>query len=101
MYRLSISAVRNQTITGTHMPNHTPSATVRPVFNNEPSLITATVRYISPRELCIITGLSQPTIWRMRRRGELPEPTRLSPGRVGWRDAVIESWLAGRSTEAR
>jgi predicted DNA-binding transcriptional regulator AlpA len=60
-------------------------------------------RYVSPRQLQELTGLSEPTLWRMRRRGELPEPVRLSPGRVAWPEDVIRTFLAGRasSTEAR
>ena len=42
------------------------------------------------------TGLSRATIHRMRRRGEFPEPIRLSPGRCGWRQSTIDEWLAGR-----
>ena len=51
---------------------------------------------LSPHKLSELIGLSSTTLWRMRRRGELPEPIRLSPGRVGWSVAVIEKWLAER-----
>ena len=54
-------------------------------------------RYISPRQLQELTGLSEPTLWRLRKRGELPEPIRLSPGRVAWPESVIRSWLEGRA----
>ena len=58
---------------------------------------TATLtRYISPRQLQDLTGLSEPTLWRLRRRGELPEPVRLSPGRVAWPEDVIRTWLESR-----
>ncbi len=53
-------------------------------------------RYISPKQLQAATGLSEPTIWRLRQRGELPEPVRLSPGRVAWPEPVIVAWLAER-----
>ena len=53
-------------------------------------------RILSPHQLSELTGLSPTTLWRMRRRGDLPEPIRLSPGRVGWSAAVIEKWLATR-----
>jgi prophage regulatory protein len=56
-------------------------------------------RYISPRQLQELLGLSEPTIWRMRQRGELPEPIRLSPGRVGWSEETIRQFIASR--EAR
>jgi prophage regulatory protein len=55
-------------------------------------------RFLSARELRNLTGLSDPTLWRMRQRGELPEPVRLSPGRVGWRVDDIEHWIASRGT---
>jgi len=54
---------------------------------------------LSPRRLSEITGLAPATIWRMRRRGDLPEPIRLSPGRVGWPEDVIRTWLAERAAE--
>ena len=57
-------------------------------------------RYLSPRQLQELTGLSEPTLWRMRRRGELPEPVRLSPGRVAWPENVIGDWLQSRANRA-
>jgi prophage regulatory protein len=45
-------------------------------------------------------GLSEATILRMRRRGQFPQPIRLSPGRVGWRERDIVAWLDARA-EAR
>jgi prophage regulatory protein len=57
-------------------------------------------RFLSARELRSLTGLSDPTLWRMRQRGELPEPVRLSPGRVAWRADVIERWIEQRSERA-
>lgn len=53
-------------------------------------------RILSPRELSDLTGLSETTIWRMRQRGELPEPVQLSPGRVGWSVVTIREWFAAR-----
>ena len=54
-------------------------------------------RYVSPRELQQLTGLSEPTLWRLRQRGELAAPVRLSPGRVGWPENVIRDWMARRA----
>jgi predicted DNA-binding transcriptional regulator AlpA len=53
-------------------------------------------RYVSPRQLQQATGLSEATLWRLRQRGELPEPVRLSPGRVAWPEPIISAWLATR-----
>lgn len=54
-------------------------------------------RYVSPRQLQESTGLSEATLWRLRQRGDLPEPVRLSPGRVAWPEPVIAAWLARRA----
>lgn len=54
-------------------------------------------RYVSPAQLVASTGLSDATLWRMRRRGDLPEPVRLSPGRVAWPESVIRAWLDARA----
>jgi len=58
-------------------------------------------RFLRPRALADFTGLSLATLWRMRRRGDLPEPVRLSPGAVGWRASVIEQWLRDRAEAPR
>jgi prophage regulatory protein len=44
-----------------------------------------------------LTSLSRTTRWRMERRGEFPKRVRLSPGRVGWRQADIEVWIGSRA----
>ena len=46
-------------------------------------------------------GLSGTTIWRMRRRGEFPQPVRLSPGCIGWRERDVEAWIAQRAEAGR
>lgn len=56
---------------------------------------------IRPRELANRIGLSLATIWRLRQRGDLPEPLRLSPGCVGWRASDIQAWLASRADRQR
>ena len=44
-----------------------------------------------------VTSLSRTTRWRRERRGEFPKRVRLSPGRVGWRQADIEAWISSRA----
>lgn len=48
-------------------------------------------RFMRGAELARRWGCSQMTLLRMRRRGTLPEPTRLSPGVVAWRLDIIEA----------
>ena len=61
------------------------------------TLTTQSDRILRPRELADRIGLSLATLWRLRRRGDLPEPIRLSPGCVGWRTSDIEAWLTARA----
>jgi predicted DNA-binding transcriptional regulator AlpA len=56
--------------------------------------------YVTLREFYRLSTLSPPTTWRMRRRGELPEPIRLSPGRVGYPKQFVRDWLAERKQRA-
>ena len=56
-------------------------------------------RIIRPRELESVLSVSQATLWRMRRRGELPQPLRISAGAVGWRESTISEWLDQREGE--
>ena len=53
---------------------------------------------VSPRGLSKQSTLSTTTLWRMRQRGDLPEPLQLSPGRVGWRQSTINNWQARLET---
>lgn len=51
---------------------------------------------IRPYHLQQVVGLSETTIWRMRARGQFPQPVRLSTGTVGWLRADVAAWLASR-----
>lgn len=57
-------------------------------------------RYLSRRQVMGLTGLSETTLWRTVRRGELPRPVRLTPGRVAWPEAIILAWLERRALVA-
>jgi prophage regulatory protein len=59
------------------------------------------LQLVSPAQLAALTGLSSVTLWRMRGRGEFPQPIQLSPGRVAWRAVDINEWLASRLAAAR
>lgn len=52
---------------------------------------------IRPRHLPQATGLSDTTIWRLRQKGEFPEPIQLSPGAKGWTRSMITRWREERA----
>ncbi len=54
------------------------------------------VAILDEEKVHAVTSLSRTTRWRMERRGEFPKRVRLSPGRVGWRQADIEAWISSR-----
>ena len=58
-------------------------------------------RILSNREVVELLGLSAATVWRLRRRGDFPEPISLSPGRVGWRESDLSAWLDHRVGASR
>jgi prophage regulatory protein len=66
-----------------------------------PAVAAQIDRILRPRQLADRIGLSLATLWRLRRRGDLPEPIRLSPGCVGWRTSDIEAWLSARAERRR
>jgi prophage regulatory protein len=43
-----------------------------------------------------LTGVSRSTIWRLCRRGEFPQPLKLTARLIGWRAAEVQQWLDSR-----
>jgi len=41
-------------------------------------------------------GLSETTIWRIRKAGNFPKPVEVSPNRIAWVEQEVEDWLAER-----
>lgn len=60
--------------------------------SNEPRMN----RFVRPRELMAITGLSRTSIWRLEKSGQLPSRRKISPGAVGWLHSEIEEWINSR-----
>lgn len=60
-----------------------------------------TERLIRPAELLDKLNISKPTLHRMRRRGDFPEPLRISTGCVAWRESTVTQWLMAREAEAQ
>lgn len=47
------------------------------------------------------TGLSRATIYNFFRNGTFPAPVKLGPRAVGWVEAEISDWIAGRIEASR
>lgn len=44
------------------------------------------------RELIGVSARS--TLWRMVKAGKFPRPLRLTPRCIGWRESVVDEWIA-------
>jgi prophage regulatory protein len=60
-----------------------------------PAQITTVL--LSEREVCSVLGLGRVTLWKMRTRGQFPQPVQLSPNRKGWLASTINEWIAARA----
>ena len=56
-------------------------------------------RILRPRVLADHLGVSIATLWRMRQRGDLPDPIRISKNCVGWTASTIQQWLSAREAK--
>jgi prophage regulatory protein len=52
---------------------------------------------IRKSELLFRLGLSDPTIWRMERKGTFPKRLKLGGNSVGWLLSEVEAWIAGKA----
>lgn len=57
-------------------------------------------KIIRPSELAEKLGVSIQTIWRMEKRGDLPQRVQLSKRAVGWRSDEIDSFIESRKLAA-
>ena len=53
-------------------------------------------RYLSKSEVLERVRISDPTMYRLRRRREFPDPIELSPRKIVWIESEIEAWLQSR-----
>lgn len=53
-------------------------------------------RYISPREVVLITSCSLQHINRLESKGDFPRRRRLGPSRVGWLQSEVNEWMKNR-----
>jgi prophage regulatory protein len=53
-------------------------------------------RILRARATARRAGFSRTTLYREIQRGTFPRPIRLSSGLTGWKESVVEEWLASR-----
>ena len=53
-------------------------------------------RLLRRRDVERITSISRASIYRLMRDGRFPEPLKVGPRAVRWRESEINSWLEGR-----
>ncbi|RFC68100.1 helix-turn-helix transcriptional regulator [Mesorhizobium denitrificans] len=56
-------------------------------------------RLLSIDEVKVMVGLSAPTIWRLRKAGQFPNPLKITPGMTGatrWRLSELIAWVDTR-----
>jgi predicted DNA-binding transcriptional regulator AlpA len=61
---------------------------------------TTNQELLSERDVSILLGLSEPTLFRHRRNGTGPRFIRLSARRIAYRRSAIEEWLKGCECQA-
>lgn len=59
--------------------------------------IKPTLQIIRKPELTSMLGLSDPTIWRMEKKGDFPGRIKLGGNSVGWLLCEVEEWIKKRA----
>ena len=57
------------------------------------------MRFIRPREVVAMLGVSRATLWRMVRAGTFPPPVRISERNRGFLLEVVEEWMKARTAD--
>lgn len=59
--------------------------------------IVDSMQFLRVNDVCRLLRISKPTLWRLRRAHDFPEPTDLTDRVVGWRRSDVDSWLSSRA----
>lgn len=57
-------------------------------------------RLLRLREVMRKTGMGSSTIYRKMASGEFPQPVRISPAMVRWRESDVDLWIASLPLQA-
>ena len=53
-----------------------------------------------PQVIERLGGVNPSTLWRWCRDGRFPQPVRLGPNTIAWREADVDEWLATREASS-
>jgi len=56
-------------------------------------------RLLRPAVVADRLGISLPTLWRMRRRGDFPEPIKITAATVGYIERDVDAWIEARAAK--
>lgn len=71
----------------THMPSERALALSGPALE----------RLIGRKEVLMLIGISNATLWRWIKAGRFPAPLKIGKKKVAWRSSVLASWIAQRT----
>jgi predicted DNA-binding transcriptional regulator AlpA len=54
------------------------------------------MRFLRPRDVLALIGVSRTTLWRMVRAGRFPAPVRITERSAGFLQETVESWMRSR-----
>lgn len=57
----------------------------------------AALQLLTMSDVCGLLRISKPTLWRLRRAGNFPEPTIVTERILGWRRSEVDAWIAARA----
>ena len=53
-------------------------------------------RLLSRRRVEVVTGISRSSIYRLKERGDFPQPVRVGRTAVRWKESDIADWMESR-----
>ena len=60
--------------------------------------VPALERLIGRKEVLILIGISNATLWRWIKAGRFPAPLKIGQKKVAWRSSVLAHWIAQRTS---
>jgi prophage regulatory protein len=55
-------------------------------------------RLIGRKEVLLLIGISNATLWRWIKAGRFPAPLKIGKKKVAWRSSVLAHWIAQRTS---